>query len=609
MPPFDPNAPEFLEENLRREREAYEALVGDKGRPCYPIELGFEVFNNPGQYKDLFSYWRGEPGVHQRSSLIFSAQLERWKKFRQFQQKNRHYFVFHNRFPEFQQKVLERRRRYGLDGDVQLLEEQDKQSKLDDWMEYQDYELREYERLEKDFKEAQARLASRRKALAEAGISAFEEIQELEFASYYSLAVQCSGEEGKVKKKEKLAERKLRLAEKRLKVAESDDLGEMVEKATWVALFLKEVESTQLRVDELQHLAENAKRELEPFEIWLQARHNEWGEKRLEDPEEAERMIKLEAQSTEYQDQMKKLSELAKKEHGAGMTRFRAEEEVEFAEEGYKAARLDNLGETVERAALIKVAQEEVRSAQTQFEQARESTEKIELKGQVVSALSSIPLTRGKMKRHNILLEWIEQQRREIAGGRADIEKEGGQGQSKKASSRALRNRPVIEPSRLNKPPKANGRKRKQWTTRSILSPVDPAKVSKGHSKRRSPRRKMSVPCGASQAAGKTTTDPSTPESRSKQAFKVKDTIPASLCPIHSSRVSKPGKKGPSGLSRDGTKLPLTTGTHWPKRKYNLGLSSTPLTSRKAMQQPANASLRRSTRTSKPPERFRPGFT
>lgn len=522
--PFDPNDLEHVEQVLRKEREAHEALVGDNARPCYPIELGLDVFNDPGQYKDLFEYWQGESGVNDDSErLIFSLQLERWKKFRQFQQKNRRYYKFHSRFPEFQQKVLERRRRHGLDSGVQLLEEQDKQSKLVDWMEYQDYELREYERLENDFKEAQAQLESRRQALTEAGISAFEGIQELEFASYYSLALQCSGEERKARKMEKLAERKLRLAEKRLEAAESENLGERVEKATWVALFLKEVESTQIRLGELQRLAEDAKRDLEPFKRWLQARHNEWGEKRLEDLEEAERMIKLEAQSAEFQDRRTKRNELAKKEYEAGFTRFLAEEEVEFVEEGYKAAQLDNFGEIVERAALIKMVQEEVRSAQTQFEQARDSIEKIELKGQVVSALSSIPLTRGKMKRHNILLEWIEQQRREIVGGRADTEKEGNQGQSKRASLRALRNRPVTEPSRLH------------------------------------------------------------------------------LSPFHSSRVSKAGKNRPSGLSRDGTKLPLTTGTHWPKREYNLGLSSTPSTGRK--------SLRKSTRISKPPEKFRPGVT
>lgn len=213
---------------MRREREAYEALVNNNGRPCYPIELGFEVFNNPGQYEDLFSYWRGEPGVHH---LIFSAQLERWRMFRQFQQKNRRYFVFHGRFSEFQQKVLERRQRHGLDGDVKLLEDRDKQNKLDDWMEYQDYELRTYEHFEQDLKETQTRLASRREALTEAGIPAFEGIQELEFAKYYSLATECGREEAKAEEKMKSAQQKLRLAEKRLRAAESDDLGERVERA------------------------------------------------------------------------------------------------------------------------------------------------------------------------------------------------------------------------------------------------------------------------------------------------------------------------------------------------------------------------------------------
>lgn len=53
----------------------------------------------------------------------------------------------------------------GLNGDVQLLEDRDKQNKLDDWKEHQDYELREYDRLEKNLNKAQARLASKRQKL------------------------------------------------------------------------------------------------------------------------------------------------------------------------------------------------------------------------------------------------------------------------------------------------------------------------------------------------------------------------------------------------------------------------------------------------------------
>ena len=175
-----------------------------------------------------------------------------------------------------------------LDGDVQLLEDRDKQSKLDDWMEYQDYELGKYEGSEQDLKETQARLVSRREALAKAGIPALEGIQELEFASYYSLAIECGHEEARAENKKKLAERKLRLAERRLKAAESDDLGERVERATWIGLFLKEVESAQMRLNELQRLAEGAKCEPEPFERWFQARQMKWGKMGLEDFEEAE---------------------------------------------------------------------------------------------------------------------------------------------------------------------------------------------------------------------------------------------------------------------------------------------------------------------------------
>lgn len=476
---------------------------------------------------------------------------------------------------------------------MQLLEDRDKQSELDDWMEYQDYELRTYERLEKDLEGTQERLESRRKILAEAGIPAFEGIQELEFASYYSLALKCSGEEGKAKNEEELAERKLRLAEKRLKAAESDDLGERVERDIWVGLFLKDVESAQVRLDELQRLVEDAERELAPSWWWVKAKLNE-PYKRREDITEAE--------TAEFEDQLKKRDGFQKKASEVGWTHDRVKEELEFAEEGYKAAQLDDIRETVERAALTKVTQAEVRSAHTQFEQARKSTEKIKLKRLIASGLGSISDTKRKMKRHNVLLEWIEQQRREIASGRADTKEESSQGRSKRASSRAFRNRPATEASRTNKPPKASGRKRKQSTTRSILSPVDPAKVSKAPSKRRSPRQQMSVPCDTSQTAEKTTTDSSNPESRSKQA------MPASLRPIHSSRVSKPRGKRPTRQRRDGTKLPITTGAHRLKREYNSGPSSTPSTGRKAMQQSADASLRRSTRTSKPPERFHPGF-
>lgn len=36
-----------------------------------------------------------------------------------------------------------------------------------------------------------------------------------------------------------------------MKIVESNDLGKRIERATWIELFLKEVEATQMRLNEL----------------------------------------------------------------------------------------------------------------------------------------------------------------------------------------------------------------------------------------------------------------------------------------------------------------------------------------------------------------------
>ena len=94
-----------------------------------------------------------------------------------------------------------------------------------------------------------------------AGIPAFEKTQKYEFVNFYSLTIKCRGEEGKTKKKKTLTKRRLKLADKRLKAAKSNDLKKRVEKTIWIELFLKEVQSAQMRLDESQRLTENATRE------------------------------------------------------------------------------------------------------------------------------------------------------------------------------------------------------------------------------------------------------------------------------------------------------------------------------------------------------------
>lgn len=152
------------------------------------------------------------------------------------------------RFPEFRQKVTERRQKHGLDGDVRLLEDRDEQTNLDHWMDYQDYELRRYESLEEDYKKAQGRVVELRKELADAGLSAYEEIQELEFDIFYAMSAERSKEKSDAWDKWLSTDRKLELVESRLKAAESDDLGERIGRAAWIRFFQEQIEAAQIRL-------------------------------------------------------------------------------------------------------------------------------------------------------------------------------------------------------------------------------------------------------------------------------------------------------------------------------------------------------------------------
>ncbi|KAK4964347.1 hypothetical protein LTR28_003821, partial [Elasticomyces elasticus] len=353
-PSQSPTPPPDLEAEERRklkaERESYKALLDIHGQPCYPIELAPDVYKNPGQYKDIIS------------------------------------------FPEFQQEVHDRRRRHGLEGEVRPPEDRDEQSSLDHWMEYQDYELRRYEALQRDLEEAQMALTSRRKVLAEAGLSTYEGVQELDFGCYVGLNMEHGREEGPARDKEMLAKRKLELAESRLKAAESDDLGDTVERGTWIRWFQEQAETAQIRLNAIPEYCK---------EDWLPG-GKYYIQEGKDDRERAEKTD--EACGKRYDDEVN------------------AERCLRLAKKGLEVARSDGFGETVERAALVKIAQEDVRSARIQLEMENKSVEKIEVKGRVLRALGWIVSTKLKMERHRPLLEWIERQRCEIADGRACTE-------------------------------------------------------------------------------------------------------------------------------------------------------------------------------------------
>lgn len=114
---------------------------------------------------------------------------------------------------------------------------------------YQDYKLRESEECEQSLKKVQELLASKRKALAEEGFSAFEELEGLEVGKCYRMTLKRGTKEEKAKRKQDQVERKLRMARERFGAAQGGNLGENVDRDRWIDLFAKEMKSRQTKQD------------------------------------------------------------------------------------------------------------------------------------------------------------------------------------------------------------------------------------------------------------------------------------------------------------------------------------------------------------------------
>ncbi len=91
---------------------------------------------------------------------MFENQLGNWKKFREYQQQVREDPA---NFFQYQQFVRDYRQRKGLEGDVELQRERERQNVLNDWKEFQVYEHQNLGPLEKDVRKAEKGLDSAQK--------------------------------------------------------------------------------------------------------------------------------------------------------------------------------------------------------------------------------------------------------------------------------------------------------------------------------------------------------------------------------------------------------------------------------------------------------------
>ena len=129
------------------EEQARNLLEQDGCPPCYPPDPAFSVRNPPEEYRGIISYWDSNPFS---DGGALHAQRRDWDNFRRFQETNRRYYK--QQFDRFTNAVRERRRRHHLSEDIRLCSNPKEQTRLETWVEFQNYHLHFHEELEKKAK-------------------------------------------------------------------------------------------------------------------------------------------------------------------------------------------------------------------------------------------------------------------------------------------------------------------------------------------------------------------------------------------------------------------------------------------------------------------------
>ncbi|KAI0183232.1 hypothetical protein EV127DRAFT_447591 [Xylaria flabelliformis] len=128
------------------EAQARQDLIDDDCPPCYPSHLEIPVRNPPPEYQAIVSYWRSLEGT---GDVVLCAQRSDWRRFRDHQTWQRRRYG-ERKFHRYVARATERRQRYGMPGHVRFLFERERQSQLETWTEYQDYQLIRHEALERE---------------------------------------------------------------------------------------------------------------------------------------------------------------------------------------------------------------------------------------------------------------------------------------------------------------------------------------------------------------------------------------------------------------------------------------------------------------------------
>lgn len=178
-PPVDED--EKNEECRRLEAHARKELEDAGCPPCYPPDVDITTRNVPQKLQAIVDYWLASLRT---DDVVLCAQASDYREFLADQLHTRR--RFRNKcFSKFEEEVRARRQKYGLCVDVHLLPDSRQQSRLQNWVEFQNYHLKKLERLETEQDESRQKLDDARR-LASGRISpaperAGDDVEALEY--------------------------------------------------------------------------------------------------------------------------------------------------------------------------------------------------------------------------------------------------------------------------------------------------------------------------------------------------------------------------------------------------------------------------------------------
>ena len=140
---------EEIEEARILEAETRLRLIEEGCPPCYPAHLDVpsSLQQLPEQYAPIISHWQSIGGA---TFNPLKSQLNDWERFRSYQQRIRPWMS--RNLPAYKQKIFDRRRKHGLEGDVSLhmaiQPDPKQQGPLENWIEFQYNHLCKHESME-----------------------------------------------------------------------------------------------------------------------------------------------------------------------------------------------------------------------------------------------------------------------------------------------------------------------------------------------------------------------------------------------------------------------------------------------------------------------------